>query len=313
MSVIHPVNSTEECYFIPVTWLHKWISSYEEYKENMNTTELLCVHSKLDPMKTQLFKRISSKAWDILVTKNGVTVEGPILTNSTTSNLYYPCIECSFNVVLELQNNYNEETTRNKYLDLLKQTPPSNESFIISKPWLAVWKKEFYCEDKDMTQEVLCSHNNLSIDKTLYQHIHPHLWQYFISLGYCGEPIPGSSEVCQQCMCEEQELLDIHSQRKTERDKLKKELSDIWRPIYPKKPSITYFIINIKWALMWRDFIDDTNIDDIDLQIPLSPLLCPHNLLLFDPSNYFIVPNPTEDHILLISDHSWKFLLDNYP
>jgi hypothetical protein len=162
-----------------------------------------------------------------------------------------------------------------------------------------------------MTYDIFCEeHEKLSIDKNCYQIIHPEVWQYFCSLNYTGEPVPATTEPCIQCKEAEHQREEIKLARKTERDKLKKSMSDLWRPSYPKKVGVTYYVVDAKWAVEWRDFIDSPEKEELTSPLTNSEIVCPHNLLKFDVYKFFTEHYPKEDYVVLIGESSWKSLVE---
>lgn len=190
-------------------------------------------------------------------------------------------------------------------------------------------RKEEEYEEASQTlgfnDDAICVHGNLNVDESSRRLVPPRIWSILQSYFPAAKEFSRTSQVCQACqekVHEGQAVKDTHRKVAVQQ---KERLGDLYlsknRPnldpasrktkavngtICPVEGKEDFFIVAQEFVDRWKNFIGRRSEPPLGLQN--EPLLCPHQRLLYDPTN----PEDCVKRLVLVWPHEWEALQSFY-
>jgi hypothetical protein len=117
--------------------------------------------------------------------------------------------------------------------------------------------------------------------------------------------------VCHECAEEEEAKLEVERARRDEREQEKKKLQELYKGPQLKKKHDTslYYIVYWPWVKKWKEFIDNTYIENPPQPYTANDLICEHGFLKYDPSIFYGATSVPESNIMLLSAQTYQELI----
>lgn len=214
-----------------------------------------------------------------------------------------------------LNENKENEDTKQSIAKLISSSPNIKDGYWVSKQWLKEWGKKSPNLEGDLTQDILCSHENLCLESQSRRLIPTQAWSYFSSLYPKAKEFPSSCSPCEICKEESIREEKLMKQRKEEREKEKKFFHELYHNDNLKINSeIFYYLIPKEWYETWKSYLDNPEIEEKPAEIDNSIFICEHDQLKYDPSLFLLSgkSNLEEYPFVLVSESSWKLLKEKY-
>ncbi|KAK6923666.1 Peptidase C19, ubiquitin carboxyl-terminal hydrolase [Dillenia turbinata] len=331
-----PVLSHEEPYFwISADWLRQWADSISP--PLLDNTSIQCSHEKVSVSKVGSMKRLSTKAWTMLVSKYD---GGPALSE----NDY--CTECLIDGANSKASADGCRVQRAQMKVLaeavLAGNPLDGTLYYVSKPWLQQWIRRKHtvspCDaDGGPTATIRCPHGGLLPEQAAGAKrvlVPESLWLYFYesataangddSLG-CST-FPEDSEPCFQCS---EELTEVASFEDTLKAFKLKERKNHEKLALGKStalnPQCRYYLLPSSWLSKWRSYINasgkqvssavkpealDSVIDSLKCQKHLRLLERP--LELTCKRGMIFQKLSSTDGLTLVTENDWKSFCEEW-
>ncbi|OAY70810.1 Ubiquitin carboxyl-terminal hydrolase 26 [Ananas comosus] len=328
-----PVHPYEDSYFwISTDWLRQWADNITA-PLCLDNSSIQCEHGKVPFSKVNSMKRLSTTAWQMLLSKYG---GGP----SLSSDDY--CVECLNNEAKTAvcADDYRDRKASLKQLAEAALAGNSLEgpSYMVSRSWLLQWlrrKNTDHPSDADAgpTASLRCPHGNLlpenapGAKRLLVPEV---LWLFlFETISSTKSDVltfPSDSETCEICS---QELTEVASMEDSLRATKLKQRQNHEKLIAGKSfalnPGDKYFLVPSSWLSKWRAYVTTTgkNISSSpepeNLEAIVDSLICQkHSRLIERPLELVckrgvITQKPsTTDGLTLISENDWMLFSEDW-
>ncbi|KAG2390003.1 Ubiquitin carboxyl-terminal hydrolase [Vigna angularis] len=319
-----PTQPQEQPYFwICSEWLRQWADSI--VPTVLDNTPIQCSHGKVPVSKVTSMKRLSSKAWDKLLTKYG---GGPTLSHN----------DCCWDCLIEGAHNVVSADSYRDQRESLKQFARAfvngnheDGMYYVSRPWLQQWLKRKVGDapseaDAGPTTSISCPHGQLKPDQAVGAKrllVPEGLWFFLYKdaitvkpddpLGCRAFPV-GSSECLQCCdeiskeACFEDSMRLVKQMQRQNHEKLSVGKS------MPLSLHCKYFLVPSSWILKWRNYLAVKNSDTPEtLDGVIDSLMCEkHSQLVQRPPELIcrrgtiISRESSVDGLTIISENDWK-------
>ncbi|XP_047161205.1 ubiquitin carboxyl-terminal hydrolase 26-like isoform X2 [Vigna umbellata] len=319
-----PTQPQEQPYFwICSEWLRQWADSI--VPTVLDNTPIQCSHGKVPVSKVTSMKRLSSKAWDKLLTKYG---GGPTLSHN----------DCCWDCLIEGAHNVVSADSYRDQRESLKQFARAfvngnheDGMYYVSRPWLQQWLKRKVGDapseaDAGPTTSISCPHGQLKPDQAVgaKRLLVPEGFWFFLykdsitvkpddPLGCRAFPV-GSSECLQCCdeiskeACSEDSMRLVKQMQRQNHEKLSVGKS------MPLSLHCKYFLVPSSWILQWRNYLAVKNSDTPEtLDGVIDSLMCEkHSQLVQRPPELIcrrgtiISRESSVDGLTIISENDWK-------
>lgn len=225
----------------------------------IDNSPLLCSHSRLSPAKLTAMKRISLATWELLHSKYG---GGPRLDDSSD------CSAC----ILEAAEHAHIRRLIDEQQSLSGSVADGKASFLISRSWLAQWKKRAVMDppseaDAAPTAALECTHGSLLPEHApgaKRQAVSGDVWGYLRRLhaSVAGEgargdmPFPVGTEEC--TLCEVEFLTDAAKQDELRQVKLEQKQRHeelLSRRSLQLLHDNCYYLLPTAWLEAWRAYV----------------------------------------------------------
>ncbi|QCD99600.1 ubiquitin carboxyl-terminal hydrolase 48 [Vigna unguiculata] len=318
-------------FWICSEWLRQWADSI--VVTALDNTPIQCSHGKVPVSKVTSMKRLSSKAWDKLLTKYG---GGPTLSHN---DCCWDClIEGAQNVVSADSYRDQRESLKQFARDILNGNYEDG-MYYVSRPWLQQWLKRKVGDapseaDAGPTTSICCPHGQLRPDQAVgaKRLLVPEGFWFFLykdaitvktddPLGCRAFPV-GSSE-CLQCRdeiskeaCFEDSMRLVKQMQRQNHEKLFVGKS------MPLSLHCKYFLVPSSWISKWRNYINLAvkNSDTPEtLDGVIDSLMCvKHSQLVERPPELIyrrgviISRESSVNGLTIISENDWKCFCEEW-
>lgn len=331
-----PCESSEEPYFwISTEWLRHWADNINPLI--IDNSPIRCLHGKVPASKVGLMKRLSGKAWTMLLSKYG---GGPILAN----NDY--CTDCLLHEASTMvsADSYRDRRTSMKEIAeaALAGTCFDGPLYFVSKAWLQHWLRrknvDSPCEaDAGPTASIRCPHGELLPEQAAGAKrllVPEDLWLFFYDTSNSVKPddllacttFPSDSAPCAQCSVELTEVASLEDDIREFKLKQRQnhEKLALGKSI-ALSPHQRYYLLPTSWLSKWKSFVTasgkaaasfaepETLANVIDLLIcekhsrllhRLPPLVYKRGMIVQKLSNI--------DVLTIITDDDWKLFCEDF-
>ncbi|XP_073011586.1 ubiquitin carboxyl-terminal hydrolase 26 [Typha latifolia] len=328
-----PVQPDDDSYFwISTDWLRQWADNITP--SCLDNSPIQCEHGKVPASKVSSMKRLSSRAWQILLSKYG---GGPTFSSDDY------CIDCLRNRAKSVvcADDYRGRKASLKQLAeaAVAGNVPDGTSYFVSRTWLVQWlsrkNADIPCEaDPGPTASLVCSHGNLIPEQAPGAKrvlVPENLWIFLFETTRSTNSddiltFPSDSRPCEICSqeltevaCMEDGLRAVKLKQRQNHEKL---ISGKSFALYPGKK---YFLLPSSWLTKWRAYVTATgkNISSSpepeSLEVTLDSLFCQkHSRLLERPfelvckRGVITQKASTTDGLTLISEADWTLFSEEW-
>ncbi|XP_061364323.1 ubiquitin carboxyl-terminal hydrolase 26-like [Gastrolobium bilobum] len=327
-----PVQPLEQQFFwIYSDWLRQWADNI--IPSSVDNTSIQCSHGKVPVLKVTSMKRLSSKAWDKLLSKYG---GGPTLSHEDC------CWDC---LIDEAQNVVSADTYRDRR-ESFKQLARDildgkceDGKYYVSRPWLQQWWRRKVADapseaDGGPTAAISCPHQQLMPELAAGAKRVPvpeGFWLFLYDDAISVKPddllgcptFPLDSRECSQCSnelsdvaCLEDSLRLVKQRQRQNHEKLFVGKS------LPLSLHCKYFLVPSSWISKWRNYINIAvkNSDKPEtLDGIIDSLVCEkHSQLIQRPPELVfrrgaIIPRESSaGGLTFISENDWKYFCEDW-
>lgn len=331
-----PAESMEEPYFwISSDWLRQWADNISP--SALDNTSVQCLHGKVPVSKIGSIKRLSAKAWTMLLSKYD---GGPTLGHEDY------CINCLMDGARTMisADSYRDQRTSMKELAdaVLAGNCPDGNSYYVSKSWLQQWVRRKNIDtpcaaDAGPTAAIRCPHGELMPEqapgaKRLM--VPENLWLFFYesaNLVNSDDPLgcstfPSDSKTCDECSvqltevaCLEDTLRAVKLKQRQNHEKLASG------KCHGLSPDCKYYLLPSSWLSKWRSYITangknaSSSIEPETLQSVIDSLKCEkHSRLLERPLDVtckrgmILQMMSNTDGLTIIAESDWKLFCEEW-
>jgi len=336
MEVATAYPSEKEYVVLHREWLENFISgtrneddklAMEIHPPDEKQTELLCIHSKLDPLKRNKMKRIKKHAWNLI----GSNLDLKCKDLSV-------CQECAMKHMGAIIRKKHWEKEFTNLYELLQAKPKPQKGFWISKTWLRHFrslvqarKKSSSLDEKvkdkdgfvieipdDVTKDLTCDHGGLIPGKKNRKLVSTDAWNSLMKK-FKGRPYPAIQNDCEICLKAKMDskISDQGQKRKRRREEKKaqtlvrvgKGKAENPGPFPPKRG--VYYLIPHAWVISWLDYVQGGTTKPSKLSS--EDLLCQHKKLKFSIYPKHFRSNGTEPgEFVFVKSSEFSALKDIY-
>lgn len=342
---ILPVKEGMPYEWINTDWLIKWLTSDTGNISSVDNSQYFCVHGKLHPDQVTKMKCISLEAAEkiygkygggprftnfslckncveirckLLRTKAKIQEESKILNNLVKSkitieeNAYWigkSSLRSWRRMVLD-QYEHPDELEKSKN-ESTSEIFDNNESLIESGNHddVSVTLQDETDDEVPLgfNEDLLCEHNNLSINGNLRKLIPEKAWKIFKYYFPYSPEFSRDTNPCSICLiqeAEDKEARDRHRSLAAEQKSLLQELYlDRNRPNWQKSAlEQRFFIVDRQFVEQWRKFIKEPVRKEPVTDLYNSLLLCKHGYLLYS------FEDNTNLRLELLWEHEWNII-----
>ncbi|KAF9932986.1 hypothetical protein FBU30_006810 [Linnemannia zychae] len=264
---------------------------------NLDNSAIMCEHQKLCPNSISKSKRISMDARQQLIDQE---------------KLY------------GLKHKLDLEEFDKLANPKRKASPPA---FWISKSWLMTWKKvlpEFHrpytstnADPAPLSEpylfDVYCQHSNLTIDRSHRKILNMSCYKKLIDIFGPMKLPEYEAQECEDCLALQTPVLDdIAKEMLAAAASEKEEFSKIkMRGVLDAlQPGDVCYVVSEDFIRRWQSFIKDPISNERPIMIDNSPLLCKHDLFLYDLGNP--ADKNHKNDIAIVSKEDWQHLQNIY-
>ncbi|KAK7260825.1 hypothetical protein RIF29_27123 [Crotalaria pallida] len=318
-------------YWICSDWLRQWADNI--IPTAIDNTSIQCSHGKVPVSKVTSMKRLSSKAWDKLLSKYG---GGPKLSHDDH------CWDC---LIDGAQNAVSADTYRGQR-ESLKQLARDildgncqDGKYYVSRPWLLQWWKRKVLDapseaDVGPTAAISCQHGQLMPEQAAgakrvlvpegFWHF---LYEDAISVKL-DDPLecptfPLDSRECSQCCDELSEVTCLEDSLRLVKQRQRQNHEKLFLgKSMPLALHCKYFLVPSSWISKWRNYVNPTvkNSDKPEtLDAVIDPLLCEkHYRLIERPPelvfrrNTVMTRESSAGGLTIIFENDWKLLCEEW-
>ncbi|KAA8524129.1 hypothetical protein F0562_010440 [Nyssa sinensis] len=336
-----PVQSLGETYFwISTDWLRQWADNITP--SVIDNTSIQCLHGKVPVSKISSMKRMTAKAWTMLLSKVSMCVYdgGPKLAQDDY------CYDCLIEGVRTMvcADSYRDRRTSMK--ELAEAVVAGNcldgTLYYVSKAWLHQWLRrkniDSPCEaDAGPTASIRCSHGELVPEQATGARrllVPESLWLFFYETANAVKPddplgcstFPSDSEPCALCSmeltevaCSDNNLREFKLKQRQDHEKLASGKSIA---VYPY---CKYYMLPSSWLSKWRSYITASGknvssaVEPETLKSVIASLKCEkHSRLLERPPDLICKRNmilqrvSTIDGLTIITENDWKLFCKDW-
>ncbi|KAL2336663.1 hypothetical protein Fmac_011109 [Flemingia macrophylla] len=327
-----PIQPLEQPFFwICSDWLCQWADNI--IPTAVDNTSIQCSHGKVPVSKVTSMKRLSSKAWDKLLSKYG---GGPILSHD----------DCCWDCLIDGAQNVVSADTYRDQRESLKQLARDildgncdDGMYYVSRPWLQQWWKRKVVDapseaDAGPTTAISCPHRQLMPEQAVGAKrllVPEGFWLFLYKDAISLKPddplgcltFPLDSRECSQCSdelsetaCMEDSLRLVKQMQRQNHEKL-----FVGRSM-PLSLHCKYFLVPSSWISKWRNYIN-LAVKDSDkpesLDGVIDSLICEkHSMLVERPPKLVfrrgaIIPRESSvGSLTIISEHDWKCFCEEW-
>ncbi|KAG2699923.1 hypothetical protein I3760_07G211200 [Carya illinoinensis] len=327
-----PVRSVEEPYFwISTDWLRQWADNITP--PVLDNTSIQCPHGKVLHSKVSSMKRLSLKAWNMILSKHD---GGPTLSNDDYCN---NCLVDGARTVVCGDSYRDRRTMMKQIANEAVQGNCVDGTYYVSKAWLQQWLKRKILDapseaDAGPTVSIRCPHGQLMPDqapgakRVLVPEI---LWLFLYEDAVTLEPddplgcatFPSDSKQCSQCSDElsevafkEDSLRVVKLKQRQNHEKLAMGKS------IPLLPHCTNYLVPSSWLSKWRDYINasgknvSTSVKPETLDGVIHSLKCEKHMRLLERPPELVCKRGTicqkTDGLTIITENDWKCFCEEW-
>nr|GEV53258.1 ubiquitin carboxyl-terminal hydrolase 26 [Tanacetum cinerariifolium] len=331
-----PVQSPAESFrWISADWLRKWADEITPMP--IDNKLIQCEHGKVPVSKISSMKRLSTKAWNTILSK---CEGGPELGEDDC------CIECLKETARSTvsADSYRDGRTSMRELaeSALAGKCRDGPLYYVSKSWLSQWVRRRNSDspseaDTGPTAAIRCPHGALlpehaaGAKRTL---VPENLWLFIYKSANEVKPddmigcsvFSSDSDICPQChdelsevTCQEDSLRDFKTKQRQSHEKLALGKS------VPLSPENRYYLMPTSWLSKWRSYVTAVgkNASSIeqpeDLNTLIDSLKCQqHSGLLQRPPNLIrkrdtILQNASAvDELTIVTENDWTLFCKDW-
>ncbi|KAG4931153.1 hypothetical protein AAZX31_17G188900 [Glycine max] len=327
-----PTQSLQQPYFwICSDWLRQWADNLIPIA--LDNTSIQCSHGKVPVSKVTSMKRLSSKAWDKLLSKYG---GGPTLSHE---DCCWDClIDGAQNVVSADTYRDQRESLKRLARDILDGNCEDG-MYYVSRPWLQQWWKRKVVDvpseaDAGPTAAICCPHEQLMPEQAVGAKrllVPEDFWLFLykdaISVK-ADDPLgcptfPLDSRECSQCSdelseeaCLEDSLRLVKQMQRQNHEKLFVGKS------MPLTLNCKYFLVPSSWISKWRNYINlavKTSDKPETLDGVIDSLICEKHSGLIERLPELVITRgaiiPRESSVsglTIISESDWKCFCEEW-
>lgn len=330
-----PIDRTE---WVPTRWLEQWLADAGKDSQVapfplLKCSEIECMHGKLDPLKLCAAKRVNSEGIDALIS----AFNSDAVRDAKTPRLRgdASCRECVDYQFAKAERQLRLEIAQGKVdaiLRPLRTAASVEEGMWVAKEALRQWKlKAFTCSNEvPFNMEARCEHNNLITEEQYLRLVPYDAWRIIAEFAGSSAIVELPSETsspCAICTAAKEAASAENTTRKIQAGKEKEALPHLYRKS-SKRPGpdtftdadadadadeecTTLHIVPSAFVLEWQAWCRSTGDHDRPT-FNFQPLLCKHNLFLFDVNVDRPEPlNPASFQYL--TEEEWLTLSKLYP
>ncbi|WJX16373.1 Ubiquitin carboxyl-terminal hydrolase 26 [Trifolium repens] len=327
-----PVQPLEQQFFwIYSDWLRQWAENVTP--SAIDNKSIQCSHGKLPVSKVTSAKRLSSKAWDRLLSKYG---GGPTLSHDDR------CLDCLIdgarNVVSADTYRDRRESFKQLARDILDGKNEDGK-YYVSRSWLQQWWKRKVTDapseaDSGPTAAISCPHGQLMPEQATgaKRVLVPEGFWHFLyedaisvkndDLLVCPT-FPSDSGECSKCSSELSEVACMEDSMRLLKQKQRQSHEKLFSgKSMPLSLDCKYFLIPSSWISKWRNYVNPTvkNSDTPEtLNVVIGSLMCEkHSRLIERPPELIfrrgaILPRePSASGLTIISENDWKCFCEEW-
>eukprot|EP00118_Oscarella_pearsei_P008121 m.41061 g.41061 ORF g.41061 m.41061 type:complete len:1074 (+) comp33073_c0_seq3:2-3223(+) len=344
--ICRPGGSGDCWEWISLEWLKLWLSRDCEKSPSLeiNQSEMLCRHGRVDPLKSEKLKRICSKTAEKLFHQYG---GHPRLAGDIRF-----CVECVKQQCRKIQLRDRLLSDHRLIASLVKTPCSSSSGFWVGKYSLRVWKKMWEeklmvegktTENRDVqdggssalgaqssetenetakerveqadfefNQELLCKdHGKFTTKESGRRLISAEVWQRLKEYFPDAPEFPALHLVCSDCVQGSQAVERERNLMKDRAHLQKSELLDLYHDRNRPETKIaeTYFVVSSEFLHDWRKFVRYPH-GDIPPVVDNSDLMCCHGGLRFDPESQ---AGLKQERYCIVTEKEWETLKSFYP
>ncbi|CAJ1972174.1 unnamed protein product [Sphenostylis stenocarpa] len=327
-----PTQPREQPYFwICSDWLRQWADS--NIPAALDNTSIQCSHGKVPVFKVTSMKRLSAKAWNILLSKYG---GGPTLSHD----------DCCWDCLIDGAQNVVSADTYRDQRESLKQLARAildgnykDGMYYVSRPWLQQWWKRKVVDapseaDAGPTTSITCPHGQLMPVQAVGAKrllVPECFWLFLYKDAISVKPddplgcptFPLDSRECCQCSdeisneaCFEDSLRLVKQMQRQNHEKLFVGKS------MPLSLHCKYFLVPSSWISKWRNFVNFAvkNSDKPEtLDGVIDSLMCEkHSRLVERPPELIyrrsaiISRESSVGGLTIVSENDWKCFCEEW-
>ncbi|KAI4316238.1 hypothetical protein L6164_024237 [Bauhinia variegata] len=327
-----PVQPLEKpFYLVSSDWLRQWAENVTP--TTLDNTTIQCSHGKVPVSKVNLMKRLSCKAWEMLLSKYG---GGPTLSDSDC------CWDCLIDGARSVVSADTYRDRRESMKQLARGILDGNcldGKYYISRPWLQQWWKRKVLDapseaDAGPTASICCPHGQLIPEQATGAKrvlVPENFWLFLYEDALSVKPddalgcptFPSDSSQCSQCSdelsevaCMEDSLRLVKQMQRQNHEKLFQAKS------MPLLLNCKYFLLPSSWILKWRNYVNPAvkNSDKPEaLDGVIDSLMCEkHSLFVQKPPELFyrrgaiIQRESSGVGLTIISESDWKCFCEEW-
>ncbi|RYR05646.1 hypothetical protein Ahy_B06g085483 [Arachis hypogaea] len=327
-----PVQPLKQPFFwIYSDWLRQWADNI--IPTAVDNTSIQCSHGKVPVSKITTMKRLSSQAWDKLLSKHG---GGPTLSHD----------DCCWDCLIEGARNVVSADTYRDRRESLKQLARDvldgnceDGKYYISRPWLQQWWKRKVLDapseaDAGPTAAISCPHGQLMPEQAAGAKrvlVPEDFWLFLYEDSISVKPddplgcptFPFDSRECSECSNELSEVACFEDSLRLvkQRQRQKHEKLFLGKSM-PLSLHCKYFLVPSLWISKWRNYVNPSvkNSDKPEtLDGVIDSLKCEkHSRLVERPPELVfrrsaIVPRESSaSGVTVISENDWKLLCEEW-
>ncbi|CAK7346948.1 unnamed protein product [Dovyalis caffra] len=323
----------EPFYWVSTDWLRQWADNISPGV--IDNKPIQCLHGKVPVSKVGSMKRLSAKAWGILLSKYD---GGPALTNSDC------CMTCLIDGAKSVvfADSYRDQRTLMRDLanDVITGKC-SDGAYFVSKTWLQQWVRRKNIDapseaDAEPTAAIRCRHGQLRPEQTgAKQLLVPEkLWHFLYEDAVAvksDDPLgcttfPSDSAQCSECSdeisevaCFEDSIREMKLKQRQNHEKLATGKS------IPLSLNCMYYLIPTSWLTKWRNYINasgkniSSSVEPEVLDPVIDALKCErHSRLLEMPPDLvnkrgvLIQKSSTTDALTIITESDWNSFCEEW-
>ncbi|XP_058724797.1 ubiquitin carboxyl-terminal hydrolase 26-like [Vicia villosa] len=322
-----PVQPLEEPFFwIYSNWLRQWAENITPMA--IDNKPIQCSHGKVPVSKVTSMKRLSSKAWNRLLSKYG---GGPTLSHDDRC---WDClIDGARNVVSADTYRDRRESFKQLARDILDGKKEDGVNYV-SRSWLQQWWKRKIADapseaDAGPTAAISCPHEQLLPEQAtgakrvlVPEDFWLFLYEDAISvqdndLLFCPT-FPLDSGECSECSNELSEVACMEDSMRLFKQRQRQSHEKLFSgKSMPLSLECKYFLVPSSWISKWRNYISPAvkNSDKPEtLDVVVGSLICEkHSLLIERPPELvfrrgtIIQKESSAGELTLISENDWKY------
>ncbi|XP_045805933.1 ubiquitin carboxyl-terminal hydrolase 26-like isoform X1 [Trifolium pratense] len=325
------VRQLEQPFFwIYSDWLRQWAENVTP--SAIDNASIQCSHGKVPVSKVTSAKRLSSKAWDRLLSKYG---GGPTLSQDDC------CLDCLIdgarNVVSADTYRDRRESFKQLARDILDGKNEDGK-YYVSRSWLQQWWKRKVTDapseaDSGPTAAISCPHGQLMPEQATgaKRVLVPEGFWHFLyedatsvknDVLVCPT-FPSDSRECSECSSELSEVACMEDSMRLLKQKQRQSHEKLFSG---KSTALSldckYFLIPSSWISKWRNYVNPTgkNSDTPEtLNVVIGSLICEkHSRLIERPPELIfrrgaIFPRePSGSGLTIISENDWKCFCEEW-